>query len=37
MEEDRAVLRLRRMPAESAVRSQGVLEVFQGITREAAK
>ena len=30
MEEDRAVLRLRRMPAEGAVRSQGVLEVFQG-------
>lgn len=30
MEGDRAVLRLGRMPAEGAVRSQGVLEVFQG-------
>lgn len=30
MEGDRAVLRLRRMPAEGNLRSQGVLEVFQG-------
>ena len=37
MKGDSAVLGLRRMPAKGDIRSQGVLEVFQGITREAAK